>query len=275
MYYIITKKKIAIIFCCILLLSIFAISYTLFATSDSWGLSFGEANTVPKGNASKEELEKYNAYFIGDENNKELYLTFDVGYEAGYTESILDTLKKHNIKAAFFIVGNYFDSNPDTIQRMTDEGHIVANHTLTHPNMSKMSTFEDFKNQIIPNEEKYNKITGKELRKYYRPPQGVYNTQNLQDAKNLGYTTIFWSVAYVDWEQDNQPSHEKAISTLMKRIHNGAIILLHSTSKTNMEILDDFITKCQNLGYEFKTLDELTNVNTPSSSISSANFSLN
>ena len=128
---------------------------------------------------------------------------------------------------------------------------------------------------MIPNEEKYLNITGKELRKYYRPPKGVYNTQNLQDAKDLGYTTIFWSVTYVDWEQDNQPSHEKAMSTLMKRVHNGAIILLHSTSKTNMEILDDFITKCENLGYSFKTLDDLTQNTNPISSINSSNFNLN
>ena len=147
--------------------------------------------------------------------------------------------------------------NPDLIKRMNDEGHIVANHTLTHPNMSKMSTFEDFKAQIIPNEEKFKSITGQDMKKYYRPPQGIYNTQNLEDAKNLGYTTVFWSVAYVDWERDNQPSHEKAMSTLMKRVHNGAIVLLHSTSKTNMEILDEFLTTLENDGYTFGTLDEL------------------
>lgn len=257
MYYIITKQKIAIIFTIISLISIFTFSCMLFATSNSWGLSFGEANTTPRGNATVEELANYDAYYISNTQNKEVYLTFDVGYEAGYTESILDTLKAHNVKAAFFIVGNYFDSNPDTVKRMYEEGHIVANHTLTHPNMSKMSTFEDFKAQIEPNEQKYKNITGQDMKKYYRPPQGIYNTQNLQDAKNLGYKTIFWSVAYVDWEQDNQPSHEKAMSTLMKRVHNGAIILLHSTSKTNMEILDEFLTKMENLGYTFKTLDEL------------------
>lgn len=275
MYYIITKRKIAIMFGLICVLSVFTISCMLFAASDSWGLSFGEANTTPRGNSSKEELTKYNAYYIGDENSKDMYLTFDVGYEAGYTENILDTLKKHNVKAAFFIVGNYFDSNPEIIKRMADEGHIVANHTLTHPNMSKMSTFDDFKAQMLPNEEKYMNITGKELKKYYRPPQGLYNTQNLQDAKNLDYTTVFWSVAYVDWEKDNQPSHEKAMSTLMKRIHGGAIILLHSTSKTNMEILDEFITKCENLGYSFKTLDDLTQNNAPLSSKKVSNFNFN
>lgn len=258
MYYIITKRKIAIIFAIVFLISLGTISCIIFASNNSsWGLSFGEANTTPRGNATVEELANYNAYFVGNTDEKCVYLTFDVGYEAGYTESILDTLKKHNTTAAFFIVGNYFDSNPDTVKRMYEEGHIVANHTLTHPDMSKMSTFEDFKAQIEPNEEKYKAITGQEMKKYYRPPQGIYNTQNLEDAKTLGYKTIFWSVAYVDWERDNQPSHEKAMSTLMKRVHNGAIILLHSTSKTNMEILDEFLTKMENLGYTFKSLDEL------------------
>lgn len=258
MYYIITRKKLILSFSILLILCICGIScYVMASNTTSWGLSFSNPNEVPRGNATAEELAKYNAYFTGNTDEKKIYLTFDVGYEAGYTNSILDTLKKHDVKAAFFIVGNFFDSDPDTVKRMDDEGHIVANHTLTHPDMSKMSTFEDFKAQVVPNEEKYKNITGKEMKKYYRPPQGIYNTQNLQDAQNLGYTTVFWSVAYVDWERDNQPSHEKAMSTLMKRVHNGAIVLLHSTSKTNMEILDEFLTTLENEGYTFGTLDEL------------------
>lgn len=258
MYYIITKKNLILSLMIIVLISAFAISCIVFASSNtSWGLSFSNANEPPRGNATQEELLKYNAYFMGDTSKKEIYLTFDVGYEAGYTESILDTLKKHNVKAAFFVVGNYFSSNPETIKRMCDEGHIVANHTKTHPDMSKMSTLEDFKAQVEPVEEQYRQITGQEMQKFYRPPQGIYNTQNLQDAQSLGYKTIFWSVAYVDWERDNQPSHEKALSTLYNRVHNGAIILLHSTSKTNMEILDEFLTTLENQGYTFNTLDQL------------------
>ena len=140
---------------------------------------------------------------------------------------------------------------------MDNEGHIVANHTLTHPDMSKMSTYEDFKAQILPNEEKYKAITGKDMQRFYRPPQGIYSTKNLEDANNLGYKTIFWSVAYVDWLKDKQPSREEALSTLMKRVHPGAIILLHSTSQTNSQILGDFIQKLKDLGYTFSTLDKL------------------
>lgn len=258
MYYIITKKNIIISFFALVAVFVLAISCFTFASSNtSWGLSFGAPNEKPRGNATEEELLKYDSYFVGDCNEKSIYITFDVGYEAGYTESILDTLKKHNVKAAFFVVGNYFSSDADIVKRMYEEGHIVANHTKTHPDMSKMSTLADFKAQIEPVEEQYKQITGQEMKKYYRPPQGIYNIQNLQDAQSLGYKTIFWSVAYVDWERDNQPSQEKAMSTLLKRVHNGAIILLHSTSKTNMEILDQFLTTLENDGYTFKTLDDL------------------
>ncbi len=260
MYCIITKRNIYLSSITIFVIAIIAVSCLVFASSSSsWGLSFSSANTPPTGNATPEELLKYNAYFIDTKNEKNIYLTFDVGYEAGYTESILDTLKKHNIKAGFFIVGNYFNSNPDTVKRMFDEGHIIGNHTETHPDMSKMSTFEDFKKQIEPVEEKYKKITGQDMKKYYRPPQGIYNIQNLKDASSCGYKTIFWSLAYVDWQKDNQPSHEKALSTILNRVHNGCILLLHSTSKTNMEILDELLTTLENDGYTFKTLDELGN----------------
>ena len=258
MYYIVTRKKIILSFISLLILSVIAISCLVFASSStSWGLSFSNPNEAPRGNATSEELLEQDAYFMDCSNEKCIYLTFDVGYEAGYTNNILDTLKNHNVKAAFFIVGNYFTSDADTVKRMVDEGHIVGNHTKTHPNMSKMSTFEDFKAQIEPVEEQYKQITGQDMPKYYRPPQGIYNIQNLEDAKSLGYKTIFWSVAYVDWEKDNQPTHEKAMTTLLKRVHNGAIILLHSTSKTNMEILDEFLTTLENEGYTFKTLDDL------------------
>lgn len=261
MYYTITKKNIIISAFAIFSFVIFSFAFKVFAKDTSWGLCFREKNVAPVGNATIDELAKYNAYYMENTDEKVVYLTFDVGYEAGYTNSILDTLKEEDVKAAFFVVGNFFDSDPETIKRMDDEGHIVANHTLTHPDMSKMSTFEDFKSQIIPNEEKYNAITNKEMKKYYRPPRGIYNTKNLEDANNLGYKTIFWSVAYVDWLKDKQPTHQEALNTLLNRVHPGAIILLHSTSKTNSEILKEFITSLKDLGYTFSTLDKLESSN--------------
>ena len=260
MYYIITKKHM-VWFLLFVFLILSAFTTIIFSsTKTSWGVKFREKNECPAGNASSEYLLKYDSYFVGDILKKNIYLTFDVGYEAGFTESILDTLKKHDVKACFFIVGNYFVSDAETIKRMDEEGHIVANHTNSHPNMSKMSTIEDFKKQIEPVEEKYTKITGKEMKKYYRPPQGIFNTTNLEHAKSLGYKTIFWSLAYVDWNAAKQIEPEKAISNLMSRIHNGAIILLHNNSKTNMDMLDEFITKVKKEGYVFDTLDNLGDV---------------
>ena len=170
---------------------------------------------------------------------------------------ILEILKKHDIKATFFVVGSYIKTNPDLVKQMVAEGHIVGNHTMNHPNMSKMSTLDEFKNEIEPVEKLFKECTGQEFKKYYRPPQGIYSTKNLEMAKELGYKTIFWSLAYVDWKQDSQPDTKTALEKIKSRIHNGAIILLHSTSKTNADILDTLITDLKSSGYTFKNLDEL------------------
>lgn len=261
MYYVLTKKKIitSILFIFLTLLS--SITCLVFASeSGNWGLCFRKPNTPPEGNATQEELSKYNAYYIGDTNEKCVYLTFDVGYEAGFMENILDVLNKHNIKAAFFVVGNYLKTDASLVQRMVDEGHIVGNHTYSHPNMSKMQTYDDFLAQMQPNEKMFKEITGKDIDKFYRPPQGVYSLKNLQDAKDYGYTTVFWSVAHVDWQTESQPDHASSINLLMSRVHNGAIILLHAISKTNSEILDEFLTRLEDEGYTFKTLYELPQI---------------
>ena len=197
---------------------------------------------------------------MGDTSQQTIYLTFDAGYENGCTAKILDTLKKHNISAAFFLVGNYIEKNADLVRRMVDEGHIVGNHTMHHYDMSKLADKEAFSRELTDLEELFRQTTGRELPKYYRPPQGIYSEQNLQMAKELGYRTVFWSLAYVDWNNDNQPTAEQAYSKLLPRIHDGAIVLLHSTSRTNAEILDDLLTKWEGMGYTFASLDELPEV---------------
>ena len=171
--------------------------------------------------------------------------------------AILDALKKHQAPAAFFVVGNFIESEPDLIQRMAAEGHTVGNHTYSHPDMSKISTVETFTQELEGVEKLYEKITGQAMTKYYRPPQGKYSEMNLQMAKELGYKTFFWSLAYVDWNTDDQPSAEEAYAKLLPRIHDGAIVLLHSTSATNAAILDDLLTKWEEMGYTFKSLDQL------------------
>lgn len=227
----------------------------------NWGLSFQEEGEPPIANATMEELRQYDAYYAEDTDEKVLYLTFDAGYENGNTPAILDALKNHNVHATFFVVGNFISSNPDLIKRMNDEGHIVGNHTYHHPDMSQISTKEAFEKELKDVEDAYKEITGEEMTKYYRPPQGKYSESNLQMAKELGYKTFFWSLAYVDWYENDQPAKEEAFEKLLGRIHPGAIVLLHSTSRTNAEILDELLTKWEEMGYTFKTLDQLVNQN--------------
>lgn len=233
------------------------------AANTNWGLGFGENGKQPTGNASAAFLKQFNAYYIGAADKKIIYLTFDAGYENGCTPAILDALKKHHVKAAFFVVGNYLNTSPDLIKRMVSEGHIVGNHTNTHPDMSKISDMASFQKEISAVENKYKKITGTDMQKFYRPPQGKYSVDNLKMANELGYKTIFWSLAYVDWYQDKQPTKEEAYSKLLTRIHPGAVVLLHSTSKTNAEILDELLSKWEGMGYRFGTLSELCSSKQP------------
>lgn len=227
------------------------------AANGNWGLSFQTEGKHPVANATADQLAQYNACYAEMTDEKVLYLTFDAGYENGHTPAILDALKKHQVPATFFVVGNYLETSPDLVKRMVEEGHFVANHTYRHPDMSKISSKETFQKELTDLETKYTEITGLSMPKYYRPPQGKYSEQNLQMAKELGYTTFFWSLAYVDWYQDNQPSKEEAFEKLLGRIHPGAVILLHSTSSTNAAILDELLTKWKDMGYTFRSLDVL------------------
>ena len=230
------------------------------AQSTGWGLSFQEEGKRPAGNASIDDLKQYNAYYASDTDQKIIYLTFDAGYENGNTPAILDALKKHHAPAVFFAVGNFIKDNPDLIRRILAEGHIIGNHTMTHPDLSQISSMDAFQKELQDVEELYTSLTGEPMTKFYRPPRGIYSTENLSMAKELGYSTFFWSLAYVDWIQDQQPSREEAFQKLLTRIHPGAIVLLHNTSSTNAEILDELLTKWEEMGYEFHSLKELTGV---------------
>lgn len=221
----------------------------------NWGLSFQEDGKPPVADADREELAKNSAYYLDDTQEKVLYLTFDCGFENGNTPLILDALKKHNAKAAFFVVGHFVEKNPDLIKRMAEEGHIVGNHSYHHPDMSQMGK-EEFAKELGELEGLYEQAAAKPMEKYYRPPQGKYSENSLKLAKELGYKTFFWSLAYVDWNQDSQPTHEEAFDKLLSRVHPGAVVLLHNTSKTNGEILDELLTKWEGMGYTFKSLAE-------------------
>ena len=200
----------------------------IFASADgNWGLSFQQEGKPPVGNATSDYLAQFNA------------------------------LKKHNAPATFFLVGNYLNTSPDLVKRMVAEGHNVGNHTFHHPDMSKISTKESFEKELSDLETLFQQTTGQTMKKYYRPPQGKYSEANLAMAKEMGYHTFFWSLAYVDWYEDKQPSKEEAFQKLTGRIHPGAIVLLHSTSKTNGQILDELLGKWEEMGYRFASLDDL------------------
>ena len=205
-----------------------ATSASLLSESTSWGLSFQKEGKRPVGNATINALGKYHAYYAEDTNERKIYLTFDAGYENGNTPRILDALKKHQAPATFFVVGNFISDNPDLIRRMVSEGHTVGNHTMTHPDMSGISSKDDFQKQLDGVEKLYESVTGEQMTKY------------------------------VDWIQNQQPSREEAFQKLLARIHPGAIVLLHNTSSTNGLILDDLLTKWEEMGYRFCSLKELT-----------------
>ena len=223
----------------------------------SWGLSFGPEGAPPVGNAGRDQLEEYDAAYLGDPSRKVLYLTFDAGYENGCTEKILDVLKQQQVPAAFFLVGNYIEKNADLVRRMAAEGHTVGNHTMHHYDMSRLTEQEAFAKELTDLEDLYRETTGQELPKFYRPPQGLYSAENLKMAKDLGYKTVFWSLAYVDWNNDDQPAKEEAFEKLLPRTHPGAVVLLHSTSSTNAEILEQLLETWKAEGYTFGTLEEL------------------
>ena len=267
MYVILRRKHIAAALCSALALVLVPLGLAQLpgehvsaskAANTNWGLSFQKEGEPPVGNASADYLKQYGAYYLGDTSKKTIYLTFDAGYENGYTPAILDALKKHNVKATFFVVGNYIQTSPDLVKRMAAEGHTVGNHTFHHPDMSKISDAASFGQEMRSLENLYKETTGQDMTKFYRPPQGKYSESNLIMAQELGYKTFFWSLAYVDWYVDKQPTATEAFNKLLTRIHPGAIVLLHSTSKTNSEILDELLGKWEAMGYTFGTLADLS-----------------
>lgn len=220
-----------------------------------WGIKRNnnhQTPEVPKGIASL--LAKYDAYWIGDPKRKEVYLTFDEGYENGYTPRILDVLKEQNVKAAFFITGHYLKSQPELVKRMVAEGHIVGNHTVNHPSLPEL-TREQIKKEVDQLSEDFFKLTGKKM-VYLRPPKGEYSERTLAETRELGYYNIFWSLALVDWvPMPGGP--EEAYQSVMNNLHNGALILLHAVSKDNTEALERILKDIKAQGYSFKTLDDL------------------
>lgn len=208
-----------------------------------------------------EFINSYGGYYLDNKaaqsGKKVIYLTFDAGYENGNIEKILDILKDHNVKAAFFVLSNLIKRNTDLVKRMVNEGHLICNHTSSHKDMTKLASKTEFEKELNELNEIMIEYCNTPLAPFYRPPKGQFSAENLKWANELGYKTIFWSCAYDDWDNNRQMNNEKAMDKLISRLHCGEILLLHPTSKTNAEILDDFLTRLENCGYVFGSLYDL------------------
>ncbi len=214
---------------------------------------------VPSGTYEPFDISRFDGYFLNknvSEDDPVIYLAFDCGYEYGYTPKILDILAEHDTKAMFFVTGDFLDTNPELAKRMKEEGHMVGNHTDSHPSLPELSV-EDVKKQILSCEKQFKEATGYDMDKFIRPPMGEYSELSMKVTQELGYTTIFWSMAYNDYDVNNQPGKDYVINHFKKYYHNGAITLTHSVSESNTEALDEVLTYLEEQGYRFGTLDEL------------------
>lgn len=221
-----------------------------------WGYKKNSDHQIPDIGKYHEMLKKYGAYYVDYSGEKVLYLTFDNGYEQGYTEGILDVLKEESVPATFFVTGHYVKSEPKLVKRMVDEGHIIGNHSYHHPDFSIMSK-KAIKEELEALEQAVAHISDQKNLKYLRPPRGIFNEQSLKWSNELGYIHIFWSLAFNDWNTNQQKGWQYAYDQMMEQIHPGAIVLLHTVSSDNAEALPNVISELKKQGYEFKSLDDL------------------
>lgn len=220
-----------------------------------WGIKRNNNHEQPDvGTQNKKILEENNGICLGNNDKKNVYLTFDEGYEAGYTPKILEILKNNNVKATFFITAHYVNTQEELVRQMISEGHIIGNHTVNHKSMPTL-TDEQIKTEVMDLHQAMLEKFNYEM-KYIRPPKGEYSERTIIETNKLGYKTVMWSFAYEDWNENQQPDEGKSKEKVLKNLHNGEIILLHGNSKTNTNILDSIIKETKNMGYEFKSLDE-------------------
>ena len=223
-------------------------------TRYSWWITMNSQHKTPGIPPKAQELiSKHDGIYVGDTGKKAVYLTFDEGYENGYTPKILDTLKENDVKALFFVTGPYVKGHGELVKRMLDEGHLVGNHSVNHPSLP-MSSDKDLENELYGLEKQFSAKFGKGF-KYMRPPRGEYSEKVLAAAKQLGYKTVFWSFAYRDFETNNQKGADYAYNMVMKNLHNGAVILLHAVSRDNAEALDRIIKDIKSQGYTISPFD--------------------
>lgn len=225
----------------------------------NWFFKPSGDNLQPEILGGSEIAKEHGALYLGPEGDKTVYLTFDAGYSNENVERILDILQSQNVKGAFFILPGIIKNNKETVIRMAEEGHLVCNHTTHHCDVSRITDIDKFKEELSGVETLYTQETGLTLEKYFRPPEGSFSEKTLEFCETLGYTPVFWSFAYADWDNGKQMNPEKAKAKILKNAHDGMVLLLHPTSKTNALILDSVITELKERGYSFGTLDELKN----------------
>ena len=256
------KKYTAIILASLLLI-IFPIHVAAHCPSQGWYFKKTKDHTQPVLDGNLCFIENYKAYYVDknhsdfNDGEKVIYLTFDAGYENGNIEKIMNIMKEENVQASFFILENLIDRNPDLVKRMNEEGHLICNHTANHPDMTKYTNIEDFKKELDLLSESCKSKLNIDIAPYFRPPEGKFNETILKYATELGYTTVFWSFAYADWDNNNQIYTDTALEKLKSGTHNGEILLLHPTSATNAAILADYIHYLKDNGFRFALLSEL------------------
>ncbi|MBR6768852.1 MAG: polysaccharide deacetylase family protein [Clostridia bacterium] len=253
-----TKKSLVILLLVFSLLPLRVFAHD--RTPYNWFVQNNDNHTPPVLHTNFAFAEKYNFYYLdkkAESDDKVIYLTFDAGYENGNVEKVLDALDKHGVKGTFFILENLIRRNPELVKRMVDQGHTVCNHTATHPDMSTITDITLFEKQLTRLEKAYTELTGKEMPKIYRPPQGRFSEENLAFADQLGYKTLLWSFAYADWDNAKQPDPNRALDKILSHLHCGEVMLLHPTSATNAEIMDRLLTEIEKEGYRIGCIEEL------------------
>ena len=251
------KRIVVFLSAAILFLSLFSSKTVAVSnTTIHWGFKKAQNEVPPEAGKTLDDLlEKYDAFYKADTDKKEIYLTFDNGYENGYTEKILDVLKKEKVPATFFVTGHYLESAPDLVKRMVKEGHTVGNHSWSHPDFTRMSD-EQIKKELDRVKEKTSELTGQKEMMFLRPPRGIFSERTLKVARDAGYIHVFWSLAFVDWKTDQQRGWPYAYNEIMKQVHPGAVILLHTVSKDNADALEKAIIDLKKRGYTFKSLND-------------------
>jgi peptidoglycan-N-acetylmuramic acid deacetylase len=226
------------------------------ASGFGWGYKKNENHEIPEVGKYRNMLEKYGAYYADHSGKKHIYLTFDNGYEEGYTDDILNVLKEEKVPATFFVTGHYVKSEPELVKRMADEGHIIGNHSYHHPDFTVLSK-KAMKEELESLEQAVAKVSSQKEMKFMRAPRGTFNEQTLKWSSELGYIQVFWSLAFADWHTDQQKGADYAYEQIMKQVHPGAIILLHAVSADNAKALSKVIKDLKKQGYDFRSLDDL------------------